>query len=70
MSDGPNGCRGEATHASTKATCFPCGACMGATFNTDLIEEMGAALGQDCKTKNVGVLLGPPMNIQRHPYGT
>ena len=70
MSDGLNGCRGEVIHASTKAACFPCGACMGAMFNTELLRETGVVLGQDSKTKNVGVLLGPTINIHRHPFGS
>jgi beta-glucosidase len=68
-SDGPNGVRGEAIHASTKSTCFPCGTCMGATFNKDLLQRIGIALGKEAKLKNAGVLLGPTFNIHRHPYG-
>lgn len=67
-SDGPNGCRGEAIHASTKAACFPSGACTGATFNMELLLETGVALAQGLKTKNVGVLLSPTINIHRHPF--
>ncbi|KAH6999478.1 glycoside hydrolase superfamily [Ilyonectria destructans] len=67
-SDGPNGVRGEALHASTKATCFPCGACMGSTFNVELLQKIGVELGKEAKLKNVGVLLGPTFNIHRHPY--
>ncbi|KAJ5999943.1 glycoside hydrolase superfamily [Penicillium waksmanii] len=68
-SDGPNGVRGEAIHASTKSSCFPCGACMGATFNRDLLHNIGEELGKEAKLKNAGVILGPTINIHRHPYG-
>ncbi|KAJ5934466.1 hypothetical protein N7466_004013 [Penicillium verhagenii] len=68
-SDGPNGVRGESIHASTKATCFPCAACVGSTFNTNLALRMGQGIGQECNTKNVGLLLGPTVNLHRSPLG-
>jgi beta-glucosidase len=68
MSDGPNGVRGESIHSPKKAACFPSGACMGATFNAELLHKVGRAIGFEAKTKNVGVLLGPTINIHRHPY--
>jgi beta-glucosidase len=42
---------------------------MAATFNKDLVQKLGSALGAEAKLKNVGVLLGPTINIHRHPYG-
>ncbi|KAJ5653668.1 hypothetical protein N7490_000671 [Penicillium lividum] len=68
-SDGPNGVRGESIHASTKATCFPCAACVGSTFNTDLALRMGKVIGTECNAKNVGLLLGPTVNLHRSPLG-
>ncbi|PVH79616.1 glycoside hydrolase family 3 protein, partial [Cadophora sp. DSE1049] len=69
FSDGPNGCRGESVHAPTHAYCFPCGSCVGATFNADLVFDMGVAIGKDCKTKSAGVILGPTINLHRSPLG-
>lgn len=70
LSDGPNGIRGENIHASTKGYCFPCGSCVGATFDANLVYEMGKALGKECRMKNAGVLLGPTINLHRSPLGT
>ncbi|KAL4862362.1 glycoside hydrolase superfamily [Aspergillus spectabilis] len=68
-SDGPNGVRGESIHASTKATCFPCASCVGATFNTDLAFKMGQVVGQESMAKNIGLVLGPTVNLHRSPLG-
>ncbi|KAL3484523.1 glycoside hydrolase superfamily [Aspergillus germanicus] len=58
-SDGPNGVRGESIHASTKATCFPCAACVGATFNPDFALRMGRVIGRESRAKGIGLVLGP-----------
>jgi beta-glucosidase len=68
-SDGPNGVRGESIHASTKATCFPCAALVGSTFNPDLALKMGQTIGKECNAKGVGLLLGPTVNLHRSPLG-
>lgn len=68
-SDGPNGVRGESIHASTKATCFPCAALVGSTFNPGLAYKMGQVIGKECNTKDVGLLLGPTINLHRSPLG-
>ncbi|OOQ89103.1 hypothetical protein PEBR_10647 [Penicillium brasilianum] len=68
-SDGPNGVRGESIHASTKATCFPCAALVGSTFNPGLAYRMGQVIGKECNTKDVGLLLGPTINLHRSPLG-
>ncbi|KAJ5381838.1 uncharacterized protein N7496_004266 [Penicillium cataractarum] len=68
-SDGPNGVRGESIHASTKATCFPCAALVGSTFNPDLAHKMGQVIGKECNAKGVGLLLGPTINLHRSPLG-
>lgn len=68
VSDGPNGVRGEQrdTKAQSSAS-FPIGTAMGATWNTALVKEIGAALGVESKAKGAQVLLGPTLNTQRHP---
>ncbi|KAL3475942.1 glycoside hydrolase [Aspergillus californicus] len=68
-SDGPNGIRGESIHASTKATCFPCAVCVGATFNPDLAFGMAQVIGQESKAKGIGLVLGPTVNLHRSPLG-
>lgn len=41
---------------------------MAATFNLDLIEEVGRVVGNDCVDANVSFLYGPGNNIHRTPY--
>ena len=68
MSDGPNGVRGDGTSGKSSA-CFPCPILMGSTWNEDLFYEIGEALGEEANDKDVDVLLGPTINLHRHPLG-
>jgi len=68
MSDGPNGVRGDSNSGKSSA-CFPCAISIGSTWDMDLIKQMGIALGEEAKVKDVDVLLGPTINIHRHPLG-
>ena len=68
MSDGPNGIRGDGNSGKSSA-CFPCPILMGSTWNEDLFLEIGEALGDEAKDKDVDVLLGPTINLHRHPLG-
>ena len=74
LSDGPHGLRkqaGSADHlglnASIPATCFPTAAGMANSWNTDLAEELGRALGEEAAANDVNVVLGPGLNIKRSP---
>ncbi len=74
MTDGPHGLRkqcGEGDHLgigqSVPATCFPTAATTACAFDEGLLEEIGAALGEECRKEDVAVLLGPAMNIKRNP---
>ncbi len=72
VSDGPHGVRRVPDiHAmgakSLPATCFPTASSLASTWNVDLIHEMGQALGEECLTLNVDVLLGPGANMKRTP---
>ena len=66
VTDGPIGARGDLTSGAT-STCFPCGAALGATWDVELAERVGAALAQETKAKGAHVLLGPTVNLHRHP---
>ena len=68
MSDGPNGIRGDGNSGKSSA-CFPCPILMGSTWNEDLFLEIGEALGDEAKDKDVDGLLGPTINLHRHPLG-
>ena len=71
VTDGPNGARGNGIFGSGRsAACFPCGSALGATWDPDLVERVGIALGQEAKTKSCTVLLAPTVNLHRSPlYG-
>ncbi len=68
MSDGPNGVRGDSTSNKSSA-CFPCPISIGSTWNKKLIKKVGIALGEEARDKDVDVLLGPTINLHRHPLG-
>jgi beta-glucosidase len=63
MTDGPLGVR------RGKATAFPAGAALAATWNTELIGQVGKAIAREAKAKGLNVLLGPCVNIHRTPFG-
>ena len=68
VTDGPNGARGSGgLVGGIKATCFPAEISLASTWNTELIERVGQALGQEAKTKGAHVLLAPTVNIHRSP---
>ena len=62
MADGPQGVRNN-----TKSTLYPSGIAAAATWDTDLIEQMGISLGKDSRARGVHILLGPGANIYRSP---
>lgn len=62
MADGPQGVRNN-----TKSTLYPSGIAAAATWDTDLIQEMGVSLGKDARARGVHILLGPGANIYRSP---
>ncbi|MCH9275356.1 glycoside hydrolase family 3 C-terminal domain-containing protein [Bifidobacterium amazonense] len=74
MSDGPHGVRrqlGAGDHlglgASKPATCFPTAGTVANSWNPELAERMGEALGREAHDLDVNVLLGPGLNIKRNP---
>jgi beta-glucosidase len=69
LSDGPSGARGTSLAEGPSSASFPCGTALAATWNTELVERVGAAIGEDARTKSANVLLGPTMNLQRTPLG-
>ncbi len=68
MSDGPAGVRGT-SWTGPPSFSFPCGAALGATFDPELVAEIGAALARECIARGVNVLLGPTVNLARTPIG-
>ncbi len=72
MADGPVGLRkssGKEVSESLPATCFPSSAAMAATWNPELIEQLGAGIGAEARFHDVALLLAPGLNLKRHPLG-
>jgi beta-glucosidase len=69
VTDGPNGARGGSFVDGVKAACFPAGIALAATWNPELVERIGRALGQEARSKGARVLLAPTVNIHRSPLG-
>lgn len=74
LSDGPHGlrkqegaqdCMGIAD--SRPATCFPTASALACSFDPELVERVGAAIGEEARRQGVDVALGPGVNIKRHP---
>jgi beta-glucosidase len=66
FTDGPNGVRDQ---EQAPTTYFPTGISMAATWDPELIQNVGVALGEECKTLGKSVLLGPAVNIDLTPLG-
>ncbi len=74
VTDGPHGLRKQAGNGeraslseSIPATCFPTASALAATWNRELVYQVGEAIGKECKQEKVGVILGPGVNIKRSP---
>src|SRR6478752_4876568 len=74
VTDGPHGVRKQREGGdhlgigdSVPATCFPPAVALGSTWDPQLLERVGNALGDEARAENVGVLLGPGINIKRSP---
>ncbi len=66
MTDGPSGARGGGSLiAGVKTATFPVGIALGATWNTALLGEIGAAIAEQTLAKGARMLLGPTVNIHR-----
>lgn len=63
-SDGPSGMRLD---CGTKAFSLPNGTMIASSFNKELTSELFAFMGLEMAANKVDCLLGPGMNIHRHP---
>ncbi len=74
MCDGPHGLRKQAgaedhlgLNESVQAVCFPSASALAASFDRNVMEELGTCLGKECQAEHVGMLLGPGVNMKRSP---
>lgn len=63
-SDGPSGMRLD---CGTKAFSLPGGTMLACTWNRELLTELFVLVGEEMTANKVECLLGPGMNIHRHP---
>ncbi len=64
--DGPAGLRIR-PRCRVYTTAWPCATMLACTWNTELVEKVGAAGASEVKENNIGIWLTPAMNIHRSP---
>lgn len=74
LSDGPHGLRKQQESqdnlgigGSVPATSFPAQVLSACSFNPNVTYAIGRAIGEECRNEDVAMLLGPGVNIKRHP---
>ncbi|MDN4596189.1 glycoside hydrolase family 3 C-terminal domain-containing protein [Leifsonia virtsii] len=74
LTDGPHGLRKQREGGdhlgigdSVPATCFPPAVALGSSWDVELVERVGTALGVESSIEDVAVILGPGINIKRSP---
>ncbi len=77
MTDGPHGLRRvenvneshniASLKESIPATCFPTASALAASWDIELIKEVGETIGEECIAQDVDIILGPGNNMKRTP---
>lgn len=76
MSDGPHGLRVQrengdnlGVNKSEVAICYPSSATIANSWDKNVAYNLGKTLGEEAKSENVNIVLGPGVNIKRSPLG-
>ncbi len=71
LTDGPSGINRDPHPAGAKeysyTTAFPTSTCLAATWNTEMLEKVGKALGNEVLEYDYDVILMPALNLHRNP---
>ena len=72
VSDGPHGLRknidlAENPNQAIDAVCFPAACASACSFDRKVMETIGKAIGEECRSEGLAVILGPGCNIKRSP---
>jgi beta-glucosidase len=67
VTDGPAGARGGGALVGGKRTAaFPVGIALGATWSTELVQQVGELLAREVRDKGASVVLAPTLNLFRN----
>jgi beta-glucosidase len=69
VSDGPAGVKGGSIGHNETTTSLPSPTSLAASWDEDLVQEIGGLLAGEARAKGVDVLLGPTINLHRSPVG-
>ncbi|MCK9618611.1 MAG: glycoside hydrolase family 3 C-terminal domain-containing protein [Lentimicrobiaceae bacterium] len=71
LTDGPSGVNRDPHPAGSKeyiySTAFPTSTCLAATWDTEMIEKVGNALGNEALEYDYDLILMPALNLHRNP---
>lgn len=70
LTDGPSGVRlSDSDFVTLPATAIPTESILSASWDEELITEIGRMMAEECQQYGVGILLGPGVNAKRSPLG-